>query len=271
MTELEMANRINQVWDELGIKPEKTWGRNDINFNKRATFEPNVLIHNPGHDQLIERLCDAFGVDKETAKRVLFAQGVVEKSKTHLAQTVAQATLFGPGFGVEPFATLHRQGALPGKTALAEKLQPQLNGAPLVVESAFPASIPAGDRPMLKRLFVQVGLGGDEAKQCAESLSPVQTRNIKPRRNTSQKKCLEQFVIALHQPDICPTEIKPGKIMKRLKRFGLSKHGYYSVRGKTLAAQSLKATPENCKQVEQMAKALELEPGKFNRILLEGK
>ena len=271
MTELEMANRINQVWTDLGIKPEKTWGRNDLNAAMRAKFEPNVLIHNPGHDLLLERLCDAFGVDIDIARGKLFAMDVVEKSKIHLAQTVAQAILFGPGFGVEPFVSLHRQGAMPGRTVLTEDLAPQLNGAPLVAGSAFPASIPAADRPMLRRLFVQVGLSGDEAKRCAECLSPVQEGSRKPRRNTTEKKCMEQFVIALVQPDICPSSIKPGEIMKRLKRFGLSKHGYYATKGKTLAAQSLKATPENRKQIEQMARALKLEPGKFIRILLEGK
>ncbi len=271
LTETEIASRINQVWEEFEIKPEKVWGRNDVNAAKRKKFEANVLIHNPGHDSLLKRTCDEFGADIDVVRQKLFATDVVEKSTTHLAQTVAQAILFGSGFGVQPFVALHRQGALPGRSVLAERLYPQLNGAPMVVDSAFPASIPAGDRPMLRRLFVQVGLSGDEAKQCAECLSPVQLQNRKPRRNTTEKKCLEQFVIALHQPDICPTEVKPGKIMKRLKRFGLSKHGYYATKGKTLAAQSLKATPENRKQIEQMAMALEVEPGKFTHILLEGK
>lgn len=271
MTEVEMANRVNQAWADLGIKPEKTWGRNDLNAAKRAKFEPNELIHNPGHDRLLERLCDEFEVDIEIVRGALFAKDMVEKSKTLLAQAVAQGILFGPRFGVEPFVSLHREGKLPGETVLTERLHPQLNGASLVIDSVFPASIPAGDRPMLRRLFVQVGLSGDEAKRCAECLSPMQIGNRKPRRNTTEKKCLEQFVIALHQPDICPTSIKPGEIMKRLKRFGLSKHGYYATKGKTLAAQSLKATPENRKQIEQMAKALKLEPGKFNRVLLEGK
>ena len=271
MTEDQIANQVKQVWEELKIKQEKVWSRTDINAAKRATFEANVLIHNPAHEHLLIRLCDVFEVNIETARQKLFATDVFEKSATYLAHVVAQAILYGPRVGIEPFVSLHQQGALPGQTALIEKLHPQLNGSPLVAESVFPASVPAGDRPMLKRLFVQVGLSGDEARQCADSLCPSQTLNLKPRRNTSEKKCLEQFVIALHQPDICPNKIEVGEIMKRLKRFGLSKRGYYAARNKTFAARSLKATTENRRQIEQMAKALKRDAGKFIQNILEGK
>jgi hypothetical protein len=270
MTENEIAQKLNQAWCDLGVKPEKQWSRTDVNNARRGQWETNVLIHNPSHDQLLERLCADFQLDLEIVRSKLFATGVFEKSMTRLAQAVAQSILNGPRLGIEPFVTLHRQGALPGQSALREKLYSQLNGEPLLSSSAFPPSIAAADRPLIRRMFVLAGLSGEEALQCSECLSPVQTLDRKPRRNPSQMKCLELFVTALHQQDVHKQEMKTGEVVRRLKRFGLSKRQFYTARSKSLSAKSLKRTSENRRQVEQMAAALKLDATKFLDVLLEG-
>ena len=270
MNENEIAKKLNQVWCDLSMKSEKQWARTDVNNARRGRWEANVLIHSPSHNQLLERLCTDFSVDVEIVRSKLFATDVFEKSMTRLAQAVAQSILNGPKLRIEPFVTLNQQGALPGHSALGEKLYSQLNGEPLLSSSAFPSSIPAADRPLLRRMFVLAGLSGEEARQCSECLSPMQILGRKPRRNPSQMKCLELFVTALHQLDVHRQEVKTGEVVRRLKRFGLSKRDFYKARGKSLSAKSLKATSENRRQIEQMSAALKLDATKFLDALLEG-
>jgi len=268
LSEVEIAGQVNGIWQELVVSPAKTWSRTDINNAKRGLWEANVLIHNPDHDRLLQRLCEAFDIDPCVVSEQMFANELAEKSRASLARVVVQAIMNGPRLGIDPFVTLHRKGLLPGKSVLMDRFHYYLHEGPPIA-SGFPTVIPAEDRAMLKRLFALSGLSSKEAQRCAEVLSPIDESARKPRRNPSHKKCMELFITALQQPDISVYGVGSSFVLKRLKPFGLSKRLYYGARSKPLVAKSLKSTSENKRQIEQMAEALELDAGKFLKALLE--
>lgn len=268
-TETEIAHIVDRIWLELGVTPAKQWSRSDVSYARRAEWQLNALIHSPTHDRLLGKLCEVFVVDRDQVKQLLFATDVAERDTRPLVVAVVTSILYGPRLGIEPFAALHSAGALPGRNALLERFRYELGDTGIGAANSFPVSIPSTDRVRLRRLLVLAGLSGDEARRCAETLAPLQAGEHKERRNPLVKVCLERFVTALHQPDINAGSFRSGEVMQQLKPFGLSKRSFYTARGKTLVARSLKSTNENRRQIEAMAAALKLDATRFLDALLE--
>jgi len=269
-TETAIAERVTHVWVDGGFQPEKVWKRADVSNARRASWNTNGLIRRPGHEALLQRLCDEFCVDSTIASELIFAKGVVEQSTVELAQTVAAAMIAGPRQGVEPFLTLQRRAALPGVSELQERLHCFLEGEPLDLSPTYPPPVPAGDRQLLRRILIQAGLGKEDSALCVKALCPTVPVPWTSRKNKTQKRCLECFVAALDQPDIRRQQIKRSVVLKELKRFGLNARLYSAARQKGLPAQPLEATAANRKQIEAMAAALKVEPMAFLQVLLEG-
>lgn len=243
--------------------------RSDVSNASRANWQANGLIKRQSHAKLLQQLCDEFGVDYIVASDLIFANGVVERSKINVAQAVAAAIINGPVLGIEPFLSLQRRGGLPGVSELQERLYFFLDGEVLCPSVAFPPPVSSEDRQLLRRIFSASGLTAADAKRCTESLCPSVQKDWTRRKNKTGEQCLEQFVTALHQPDIHLKTPKPSEVLMKLKRFGLSKRKFYTARQKTLPVQALENTSANRKQIEGMAVALKVDPNKFLHVLLE--
>ena len=243
--------------------------RSDVSNARRANWQPNALIKQKSHDGVLRQLCDEFGVDYAVASDLIFAKGVVERSTIKIAQIVAAAIIHGPAQRIEPFHSLQRHGELPGVSELQERLYCYLDGEQLCLSTEFPPPVSSADRQMLRRVFSASGLSADAAKQCTESLCPPEQKNWKSRKNITGDQCLEQFVIALYQPDIHSKKTKSSEVLMRLKSFGLSKRKLYTAQKKTLPVQPLENTSANRKQIEAMAAALKVDATKFLQALLE--
>ncbi len=244
--------------------------RSDVSNARRANWRANALIKQQSHEGLLRQLCNEFGVDYIVASDLIFANGLVERSTIDIAQMVAAAIINGPVLSIEPFLSLQRRGGLPGVSELQERLYCYLDGEPLCPSSTFPSPVSSVDRQLLRRIFSASGLSAADAKQCTESLCPTAQKDWTPRKNKTGDQCLEQFVTALHQPDIHPKAPRSSEILMKLKRFGLSKRKFYTARQKTLPVQALENTSANRKQIEAMAAGLKVDPNKFLHVLLEG-
>jgi len=268
-TESFIADQVTRIWSDGGYQPKKVWKRSNINNYSRADWRANALIKRQAHEALLRQLCNEFGVDIGTAADLIFAKGVVEKSTTLVAQAVAAAILCGPGQGIEPFQTLQRKAALPGRSELYERLYCFLNGESIPLSPEYPPPIAAEDKSLLRRVLIQAGLGADDATLCVDTLCPSGQGNWKKRKNKNEKKCLEHFVAALQMPDIHPQVIKKSVVLKNLKPFGLSRRGYSEALQKGLPTKPLEATAENRKQIEAMAAAVKVDFIKFFHALME--
>jgi hypothetical protein len=82
---------------------------------------------------------------------------------------------------------------------------------------------------------------------------------------------LEHFVMALQQNDIQSLERKPGTIIERLSRFGLRRSRYYELRNFRFTPRALADSPENRRQIKQMARSLRLDPTPYLDQLLDVK
>lgn len=268
-TEAVIAAEVCRIWVEFEVTPPKRWSRTDVSNAQRAEWMPNALIHNPAQDRLLDRLCAAFAADPLVVRGLLFTSTVVEHDHRPLIEAAVQSLLAGPRLGIEPFVSLACVGGLPGRTDLLTRFRYELADIQIHSVPKFPPPVEATFRPRLRRIFVMAGLGAEAAKACAEALAPIAAGERHARKNPTARLCLEQFVTALHQPDLSSRPLAVGAILEALKPFGLSKRALYSARGKGLAPRTLKATIENRRQVEAMASALKLDPTRFLEALVE--
>jgi hypothetical protein len=267
----ETAEFITLIWLEQGLDQgkKKAWTYCDINNAKRPrAIEPGAFQSEPGLVALAGRLCEAFAVDRESMHELLFCADLFQYHMAPIARDVVTAILNGPHLGIPPFPRLSEEAALPSRTRLTEVFGHLVADIDRVPYQAFPDKREPADRSMVQQLFRRAGLDGKSAKLATQAIVPPVERQRVSKPNPSQKKCLELFVQALHQPDLVPVRPEVKKIHVRLRRFGLTKSVYYRVRDDKFVGRSLPRTTENRFQIEKMAQALSLDPERFLRALL---
>lgn len=274
LTYIQIVNRLNQLWKrpELGLTSVKIWRVDDLKNAKRRVWEPGVQLRTLAMTQLLKALCDELGADEELATGLLFIAPEYLDQNAGQIKEVIRAVLHAPGEGIEPFCKLFQQGLLPGKTSMLAVLQPVLTDTMLKEcnsEQFMPARRYTSERPSLIKLFRRIGLNRKQAEDCTRVLIQPSEKPTKPRRNPGQKRCLDHFVMALQLSDVKSVNIRATTIIDRLSRFGLHRSHFYTLRKSRLTPRSLTNTPENHKQIAQMAKALRLDPTPYLDLLID--
>jgi hypothetical protein len=270
---VERLDRLGQHPEVSGLKT-KTWSIDTLKNAKRRPWEPGVILPTVQTRRLLRGLCEVFGTNEEAAAALLLTSPEFLNENAAQIQEVVRAVLHAPGEGIEPFRRLYDQGRLPDKPALLAVFHPVLTEA-LFKECErgrfLPASRHSHERPQLVKLFGRLGLSRKHAEECTRVLAPPAEKRTRPRRNPGQKRCLEHFVMALQQNDIQSLERKPGTIIERLSRFGLRRSRYYELRNFRFTPRALADSPENRRQIKQMARSLRLDPTPYLDQLLDVK
>ena len=265
----EIINQVWSSWDETG---KKTWSVNDFKNARRTAWEPGVLMPTFRLTQLLDRLCRKFGMDPDLTTAQLFVSPEYREESAAQIQEVIRAVLLAPQMGIEPFQALYREGRFPDRSGLLAVFRPVLTEAMLANCSRgpfMPGSRYPNERNQLARLFRRLGLTVKQAQQCARVLAQSAPVRRTPRSNPAEKRCLDNFVMALGLQDITPVALKSSQVIDRLGRFGLTKRRYYDLRKSKFTARTLNDTPENRRQIERMAKALRLDAVPFLDALLD--
>lgn len=266
------SDMINQVWRGWDDSSKKIWSVDDFKNAKRSSWEAGVLLPTYPLTQLLERLCREFGMNLEVTAGRLFVSSEHREESVGQIKEVVRAVLLAPQMGIEPFKTLFQEGRLPDSVGLLAVFRPVLTETMLAecARSHFhPGNRRAQERGQLIRLFRRLGLTVKQAENCSRILAQPEPKRTSPRRNPAEKRCLENFVMALGLQDINPVALKSAQIIDRLSRFGLTKNLFYSLRKNRFIGRSLNNTPENRRQIERMAKALRLDAVPFLDALLD--
>ncbi len=286
-----VPERLNQVWEHLGLKmqkmiiknktgsksestrlPKEKWTVDDIKYARRSEFEPKVIMPTLELLNLVEALAAEFKVDSLKAKELIFAEPFDEEINKELALLVARAVLQGPDKRLEPFRSLYLVGALPDKAALVRIFHPHLTLAQINACESAPFHSGEGvnwDRPRIARLFRRLGLSSADAEACARVVVLPGRLKDKLPANPAREKCLECFVHALHQPDIVPREISAPQVLERLRLYGLKRAQYFSLKHSKFSPRCLTDTPANRSQINRMARTLKLDPAPILDALLD--
>lgn len=276
LTYLEMADILNRVWhrQDLTLPVGKIWTEDALKNAKRQTrtFEPGTILPTLQTQRLLKVLCQEFTADYESAARLLFtSQQYLDENAAQIKEVVL-AVLHAADDGIEPFRALFHDGLLPDKSALLTIFRPILTETMLTEceeERFLPARRYSSERPNLTKLFYRLGLTKKQAERCAQILAPPAEPRSRTRRNPSQKRCIEHFVIALQMGDIQTEVRKSSTVVEKLSRYGLTRTRFYELQKNRVMPRSLSNSPQNQKQIERMAKALRLDPTPFLDFLID--
>ncbi|RII25141.1 MAG: hypothetical protein CXR31_14725 [Geobacter sp.] len=272
----EMADRMNKVWEaqELTEAYPKTWSKNDLQSASRGNWEPGCIMPNATLDTLVETLTAEFGAAHEQVRTLIFTGEVHEETNSALLEQVVRGIIHGPRLGIQPFRKLFDTRLLPDTRGLLLAFRPHLTERLMVLYRTgtfVPGLRPAKDRAKLERLFYKAGLPPKDAGKCALLIAPTPAEERKRLpRNPAQKRCLDHLVMALQQPDINAEGIKTAEILKKLKRYGLSRNQYYALKHNKFTPHCINDTPANRQLIEKMAKALYKDPVPLLEALIDG-
>ena len=273
----EMADRMNKVWENQGLTQTypKKWSKTDLQNAARGRWEPGCIMPNDALESLVGTLAAEFGADHEDLRSVVFTGEVYEDTNGALLEQVVRAIFHGPGLGIQPLRKLFVSGHLPDLKGLLLAFRPHLTER-LVMElfrtgTFVPGLRPAKDRAKLARLFYKAGLSPKDAERCSRlvAATPMEGRKRVP-RNPAQKRCLDHLVMALQQPDINAEKVNTTEILKRLKRYGLTRNQYYLLKHNKFTPRCINDTQANRQLIEKMAKALHKDPIPLLEALIDG-
>lgn len=272
----EMADRMNKVWEAQVLTEAypKTWIKNDLQSASRGNWEPGCIMPNATLDALVEALTAEFGAAHEQVRTLIFTGEVHEETNSALLEQVVRGIIHGPRLGIQPFRKLFDIRLLPDTRGLLLAFRPHLTERLMGLYRTgtfVPGLRPAKDRAKLERLFYKAGLPPKDAGKCALLIAPTPAEERKRLpRNPAQKRCLDHLVMALQQPDINAEGIKTADILKKLKRYGLSRNQYYALKHNKFTPHCINDTPGNRQLIEKMAKALYRDPGPLLEALIDG-
>jgi len=263
----DLVDRLNAVWEQSGLTVttrKEAWSRDDFkNAGRPHDWEPGIMQRTGPLVELLHQLAVAFGADPEQAEQQLFAGDEHLILHREMVAHVTVAVLHAARERVAPFYELAKQGLLPDRTGLLRVFAPHLTEEALALcERArfVVGERPPEDRQRLVRLFRQIGLGALDATRCARALIQPKARGRRG-KNTAETTCLEQFLVAIQQPDIVlPRKLTATRVIGKLARYKLSYSQFRRLQGVKFAPKSLANTPANRDQILLMATRLDLDP-----------
>ena len=267
-----IAGEINIIWKTMGLSKihSKVWSENDLKSARRGTWEPGCIYQDQNIEDLIAKLAVTLGVDPDVAKKTIFNVEEFKEENLNRIGYVITAIAKAPSMGIEPFATLHQQGLLPTRQTILDTFKNQIPVQQLKQcfhETFIPGKLQSYHAKGLQKLFYYLGIPKNHCLKCARSLAPP-TRERKYKRNPTERKCADQFVMAIQQSDIRNRDMKVYEVVNKLKKFGITKNKYYELKKGIFTPNSLENTQQNEQQIKRMAIACSHDPVLFQKLIL---
>lgn len=272
-TQAQWAQKINQIWKNLGLDKNypRTWRANDFSHAKKARygigwFQPTVVTKD-----LVKALSIVFEADLKDVEKLVFNNEKFKFHQTKLMKQVISAIIDARKQDIQPFKKLYEDWHLPNVDQIKRRFKNQLSDEQLesfLKEKFIPKQLSYHHIHELKILFASFGLKTDDATKCARQIVKKATRKKKkdnPRKRKSRKNlCAEMFFLALEAYEAeNGREIKDKYKIMAETEFDLSSDVYRNLKEQRFVKGRIKNNAKNRKQIRNMAQSFEIDPNYF--------